>query len=128
MSPVRCDILLPLHPPLWEALGWIALSQGLHGVGRVGQPAHAAMAGQSRLSHGASPQAEQTNVLQGLWGKMRRRRQGASPRQGLLGSYLCSHTHPAYGQMGAGVLCAADCLTDSTGMGGCGLTALGAVT
>lgn len=41
-------------------------------------------------------------------------------------SYLGSHTHPARSKMRAGTLCAADCLTDSSGAGGRGLT--GALT
>lgn len=41
-------------------------------------------------------------------------------------SYLGSHTHPARSQMRAGTLCAADCLTDSSGAGGRGFT--GALT
>lgn len=40
-----------------------------------------------------------------------------APWQGLLGSYLSSHTHPVRGQMGAGALWAADCLTDTPAWG-----------
>lgn len=45
---------------------------------------------------------------------------------GSTSSYLGSHTHPARSQMRAGTLCAADCLTDSSGAGGRGFS--GALT
>lgn len=45
---------------------------------------------------------------------------------GSTSSYLSSHTHPARSQMRAGTLCAADCLTDSSGAGGRGFS--GALT
>lgn len=80
VSPARWDNLLSLRPLPWEALGRTALSQGLL---RVGQPAHALLCqGGRRLSHSTGPQGGQTNVSWGLWGEMRRCRQGASTRQG----------------------------------------------
>lgn len=45
---------------------------------------------------------------------MKRCRQAASPPAGSAGQLSLVHTHPACGQMGAGVLWAADCLTNST--------------
>lgn len=83
MSPARWDKLLSLHSLSWEALGRTAVSQGLLRVGRVGQSAHVLQCQVSRrLSHSTGPQGRQTNVSWGLWGEMRRCRQGASPRQG----------------------------------------------
>lgn len=80
VSPARWDNLLSLRPLPWEALGRTALSQGLL---RVGQPAHALLCqGGRRLSQSTGPQGGQTNVSWGLWGEMRRCRQGASTRQG----------------------------------------------
>lgn len=51
---------------------------------------------------------------------------GCQPLTGSTSSYLGSHTHPARSQMRAGTLCAADCLTDTSGAGGRGFT--GALT
>lgn len=47
---------------------------------------------------------------------------GCQHPTGSTSSYLGSHTHPARSQMRAGTLCAADCLTDSSGAGGRGFT------
>lgn len=67
VSPASWDNLLSLRGLPWEALSRTALSHGLLGVGRVGQPARAPLCqGHLRLSHSTGRYRGQTNVLWGL--------------------------------------------------------------
>lgn len=92
--------------------------RGLHGVGRVAPqpPALRGRAQGARLCRGSLGKAGKRPV--GAAGRDEARQAGCQPPAG----YLCSHTHPARGQMGAAALWAADCPADGTGTGGHGLT------